>query len=127
MWYYGTYCLGPGDGVHYGKTRLNWPWIGPFLGFRTSTDYGHHWIPPPHTPSEPLFGESGMWGYPIKIGTPKCVGFGKDQDGKPVWTNDFSKIKPLLEWDNNMGCVTITWNPVFKKTISQSSPTKKYI
>jgi hypothetical protein len=34
VWYYGTYCLGPGDGVHYGKTRLNWPWIGPFVGFR---------------------------------------------------------------------------------------------
>ncbi|HQI29030.1 MAG TPA: hypothetical protein PLT20_13170, partial [Sedimentisphaerales bacterium] len=29
VWYYGTYCLGPGDGVHYGKMRLNWPWIGP--------------------------------------------------------------------------------------------------
>jgi hypothetical protein len=40
---------------------------------------------------------------------------GKDQDGRPVWTHDFQKIKPLLEWDNNMGCVTATWNPVLKK------------
>jgi hypothetical protein len=25
------------------------------------------------------------------------------------------KIKPLLEGDNNMGCVTVTYNPVRKK------------
>jgi hypothetical protein len=42
---------------------------------------------------------------------------GKDKDGKPVWTNDFEKIKPLLEWDNNMGCVTATYNPALKKYI----------
>ena len=166
--------------MHYGKTRLNWPWIGPFVGFRHSTDYGHTWTPPPHTPSEPLFGETGMWGYPVKIGAPKFVDFGKnmehspdgkaylvahgadhettsknwrmwndswitgdqiyllrvtpgiktindpsayefyggrDKDGKPVWTGDFEKIKPLLEWDNNMGCVTVTYNPGLKKYI----------
>jgi hypothetical protein len=180
VWYYGTYCLGPGDEVHYGKTRLNWPWIGPFVGFRHSTDYGHSWTPPPHTPSKPLFGETGMWGHPVKIGAPKFVDFGKnmehspdgkaylvahgadhetttknwrmwnnswvtgdqiyllrvtpgiktindpsayefyggkDKDGKPVWTADFERIKPLLEWDNNMGCVTATYNPVLKKYI----------
>lgn len=42
---------------------------------------------------------------------------GKDKDGKSVWTNDFQKIKPLIEWDNNMGCVTATYNPVLKKYI----------
>jgi hypothetical protein len=178
VWYYGTYCLGPGDGVQYEKTRLNWPWIGPFVGFRTSTDYGHSWTPPPHTPEKPLFGESGMWGQPVKIGAPHFVDFGKnmehspdgkaylvahgadqhtttnnwrmwndswitgdqiyllrvtpgittindpaayefyggkDKKGKPIWTSDFEKIKPLLEWDNNMGCVTVTYNPVLKK------------
>jgi hypothetical protein len=40
---------------------------------------------------------------------------GKDREGKPVWTGDFEKIKPLLEWDNNMGCVTVTYNAVLKK------------
>jgi hypothetical protein len=40
---------------------------------------------------------------------------GTEQDGKPVWTDDFKKIKPLLEWDNNMGCVTITYNAPLKK------------
>jgi hypothetical protein len=83
VWYYGTYCLGPGDGVYYGKTRLNWPWMGPFVGFRYSTDYGHSWTPPPHTPSKPLFGESGAWGYPVKIGAPKFVDFGKNMEHSP--------------------------------------------
>jgi len=36
---------------------------------------------------------------------------GHDADGKPVWTGDFEKIKPLIEWNNNMGCVTATWVP----------------
>ena len=40
---------------------------------------------------------------------------GKDAKGNPVWTNDFKKIRPLLEWDNNMGCVTITYNAPLKK------------
>ena len=35
---------------------------------------------------------------------------GRDENGTAVWTNDFRCIKPLLEWDNNMGCVTITYN-----------------
>lgn len=40
---------------------------------------------------------------------------GKDKKGNPVWTNDFNKIKPLLEWKDNMGCVTITYNAPLKK------------
>jgi len=40
---------------------------------------------------------------------------GKDKDGNPVWTDDFDAIKPLLEWNNNMGCVTITYNAPLKK------------
>jgi alpha-L-fucosidase len=35
---------------------------------------------------------------------------GRDEKGKAVWTKDFGLIKPLVEWDNNMGCVTITYN-----------------
>jgi hypothetical protein len=42
---------------------------------------------------------------------------GKDKNGIPVWTSNFKDIKPLLEWDNNMGCVTVTYNPVLKKYI----------
>jgi hypothetical protein len=40
---------------------------------------------------------------------------GHDGDGKPLWTNDFSQIKPLVEWNNNMGCVTATYVPGLKK------------
>jgi hypothetical protein len=32
-----------------------------------------------------------------------------------LWTNDFSQIKPLLEWNDNMGCVTVTYNAAIKK------------
>lgn len=40
---------------------------------------------------------------------------GKDEKGNPVWTNDFKKIRSLLEWKANMGCVTITYNAPLKK------------
>jgi hypothetical protein len=40
---------------------------------------------------------------------------GKDAGGKPVWTHDFSKIKPLVEWADNMGQATITYAPALKK------------
>lgn len=40
---------------------------------------------------------------------------GHDKDAKPVWTNDFEKIKPLIEWNNNMGCVTATYVPGLRK------------
>jgi len=176
VWYYGTYCLAPDASAHYGDSIFNWPWMGPFVGFRYSTDYGLSWKPCPHTPDKPLFGETGINGYPVKIGSPHFVDFGKnmqyspdgkaylvahgadrndnpyrfynnswitgdqvyllrvvpsvenmndaskyefyagkDAQGNPAWTNDFKNIKPLLEWDNNMGCVTITYNAPLKK------------
>jgi hypothetical protein len=176
VWYYGTYCLGPDDNAKYGEIKVNWPWIGPFVGFRTSKNYGHTWKVCPHTPEKPLFGENGMYGNPVKIGAPHFVDFGKnmehspdgkaylvahgadltdpkwrfwndswvtgdqiyllrvipsvenindaskyefyagkDDNGNPLWTNDFKKIKPLLEWNNNMGCVNITYNAPLKK------------
>jgi hypothetical protein len=123
-----------------------------------------------------LFGETGKHGYPVKIGAPHFVDFGKNMEnspdgkaylvahgadindpkwrfwnaswitgdqvylirvtpsienmndasqyefyggkdaaGDPIWTNDFEMIKPLLEWNNNMGCVTITYNAPLKK------------
>jgi len=176
VWYYGTYCLDPDGSTMYGDKMVNWPWIGPFVGFRYSKDYGHTWTPCPHTPAKPLFGETGKYGYPVKIGAPHFVDFGKNMEhspdgkaylvahgadttdtqwrfwnaswitgdqiylirvtpsidnmndpskyqfyggknsrGEPIWTSDFKKIKPLLEWNNNMGCVTITYNAPLKK------------
>jgi hypothetical protein len=40
---------------------------------------------------------------------------GNDPQGNPVWTSDFQKIKPLAEWQDHMGCVTMTYNPGLKK------------
>ena len=40
---------------------------------------------------------------------------GNDAGGKPVWTADFPRIKPLLEWNNHMGCVTATYVPGLRK------------
>lgn len=40
---------------------------------------------------------------------------GHDKKGKPIWSYDFDDIRPLLEWNNNMGCVTITYNAPLKK------------
>ena len=40
---------------------------------------------------------------------------GFDGAGQPVWTNRFDRIKPLVEWNNHMGCVTATYVPGLKK------------
>ena len=40
---------------------------------------------------------------------------GRDAAGQPLWTRDFARIKPLLDWNNNMGCVTATYVPGLKK------------
>ena len=36
---------------------------------------------------------------------------GHNIKGKPVWNDDFNEIKPLIEWNNNLGCVTATYVP----------------
>lgn len=176
VWYYGTYCLAPEGITPYGDFSYNWPWLGPLVGFRTSLDFGRTWRETSHTPAKPLFGETGMWGHPIKMGSPHFVDFGKnmehspdgkaylvghgaevndpqprfanlswisgdqiylarvqpsletindakqyeffgghDSDGKPIWTRQWKEIKPLLDWNNHCGCVTITYNAPLKK------------
>lgn len=40
---------------------------------------------------------------------------GHDAEGRPMWSSRFEDIRPLLDWNNNMGCVTATYNPVLKK------------
>ncbi|HYG34316.1 MAG TPA: hypothetical protein VEC99_06005, partial [Clostridia bacterium] len=176
VWYYGTYCLAPHGVTKFGDTSYNWPWLGPLVGFRISHDFGKTWQETAHTPAKPLFGETGMWGYPVKIGSPHFVDFGKelehspdgkaylvahgaeypdpnprfanlswitgdqiylirvtpspesmndasayefyggkDKQGQPIWTRDFKQIQPLVEWNNNMGCVTMTYNAPLKK------------
>ncbi len=43
---------------------------------------------------------------------------GHDDNGQAVWTDDFEKIKPLFEWQDNTGCVTMTYNEPLKKYIT---------
>jgi len=57
VWYYGTYCLRETPGKH-----LNWDVLGPFVGFRYSTDYGKTWHQTTHTPDHPLFSEPEHFG-----------------------------------------------------------------
>ena len=54
---------------------------------------------------------------PENINDPSKYEFfaGHDRQGRPVWTGDFARIKPLLDWNNNMGCVTATYDPGLKK------------
>jgi hypothetical protein len=40
---------------------------------------------------------------------------GQDESGKPVWTDEFTKIKPLVDWNNNTGCVTMTYDAPLRK------------
>lgn len=177
-WYYGTYCLSPSGSTRFGGTNYNWPWLGPLVGFRVSTNLGQTWTETPHTPAKPLFGETGMWGHPLKIGAPHFVDLGQDMEhspdgkaylvatgaelddgkprfanlswitgdqvyllrvtpspetindpkayeffaghdrqGQPQWTRDLAQSKPLLEWNNNMGCVTATYVAPLKKFV----------
>ncbi|MHB8523269.1 MAG: hypothetical protein ACYDH9_21295 [Limisphaerales bacterium] len=83
VWYYGTYCLHPATGVPRDGINYNWPWLGPFVGFRWSTDFGRTWTQTPCTPEHPLFGESALHGEPVKIGSPHFVDFGKNLEHSP--------------------------------------------
>ena len=40
---------------------------------------------------------------------------GRDAGGKPIWTRKFADIKPLLKWQDHLGCVTATYDPGLKK------------
>ncbi len=77
VWYYGTYCLDES------YTGLNWDILGPFVGFRISRDMGQTWQECPHTPDNPIFGESGKNGSKVKIGAPHFVDFGKNLQHSP--------------------------------------------
>ncbi|MFO1522219.1 MAG: hypothetical protein U1G05_09315 [Kiritimatiellia bacterium] len=83
VWYYGTYCLGGGQVTRHNGITYNWPWLGPFVGFRFSTDFGKTWTQTPCTPEKPLFGEQGLKGGPVKIGAPHFVDFGKNMEHSP--------------------------------------------
>ena len=83
VWYYGTYCLHPSGWVKKDGQKYNWPWLGPFVGFRWSTDFGKTWHETLCTPERPLFGESALNGEPVKMGVPHFVDFGRNMEHSP--------------------------------------------
>ncbi len=40
---------------------------------------------------------------------------GYDSFGKAKWTPRFEEMKPMLEWRNHLGSVTVTYNPTLRK------------
>ena len=40
---------------------------------------------------------------------------GHDASGRAIWTRDFSRIRPLVDWNNNTGCVTMTYDAPLRK------------
>ncbi|MGQ7868723.1 DUF4185 domain-containing protein [Sunxiuqinia sp. sy24] len=54
---------------------------------------------------------------PDKVNNSSAYEFfaGKDTSGMDIWSKDFNEIKPIADWNNNMGCVTITYNAPLKK------------
>ena len=84
VWFYGTYCLAPSGMMKFGDTVYNWPWLGPVGGLPRSPPITAGPGPKRLIPRrQPLFGETGMWGHPVKIGAPHFVDFGKDMEHSP--------------------------------------------
>jgi hypothetical protein len=53
---------------------------------------------------------------------------GRDDQGQPKWSREYTDIKPLLEWNDHLGTVTATYNPALKKylmCITHGWPTTK--
>lgn len=89
VWYVGTYNT-KGHFRGCGDPSLNWWVLGPFVGFRISHDHGRTWQACPHTPAQPLFGESSLDGGLIRIGTPHFVDFGRNMQHSPDGSNSTS-------------------------------------
>lgn len=184
VWYYGTYSL-----LDDKSLGINWPILGPFVGFRISYDYGKTWVEE-KDPINNLFDEhTDLTAKPIKMGAPHFVDFGKnmehspdgkayivghgasvedqkprpgnlswisgdqifmtrvtpnpasindkskyeyfagyDKDSVAIWSKDFGQIKPIFEWNNHAGSVTITYNSGLKRylmCITDGWPTTK--
>ena len=36
---------------------------------------------------------------------------GRSDNGRPQWTRNFAEMRPLIDWNNHLGCVTATYIP----------------
>jgi hypothetical protein len=54
---------------------------------------------------------------PDTINDPSAYEFfgGYDERGRPMWATDFSRIRPLIEWNGRIGHATMTYNAPLKK------------
>jgi len=81
IWYHGSYCL-----LNDEKMGMNWPIMGPFVGFRISKDYGKTWENTDQTGADNVFEEETdvESAKPIKIGSPHFVDFGQNMEHSPA-------------------------------------------
>jgi hypothetical protein len=63
---------------------------------------------------------------PETINDPKAYEFfaGCYGKGQPIWSRDFGKIKPLLEWNGHLGVVTATYVPPLKRYLMPITDTR---
>ena len=177
VWYYGTYGLAhSGKQLNKPENEFTWDIMGPFVGWRYSTDSGKTWEDPAPVPIVPFFDEPERFHGPVKFGSPVFVDFGKDMEyspdgkayiighgavepdpeprvgncswingdqiymarvtpsidtindnsqyeffaghdalGKAIWESDFSKMQPLVDWNNHCGFATMTYNAPLQK------------
>ncbi len=40
---------------------------------------------------------------------------GRNEEGRAVWSSSIKEMKPIFEWNNKAGCVTMTYNAPLKK------------
>lgn len=40
---------------------------------------------------------------------------GRDEEGNDIWSEKMADLQPIFEWNNNAGCVTMTYNAPLKK------------
>ena len=40
---------------------------------------------------------------------------GHDAAGKPIWSSDFAKMRPLLEWNDHLGTISATYIPALRR------------
>jgi hypothetical protein len=62
---------------------MNINYLGPFVGFRTSADYGKTWKETPYSPEKPIFKDPKIPFTPTKIGAPHFVDFGRNMEHSP--------------------------------------------
>ncbi len=56
------------------------------------------------TPSINTINDESQWEY-----------FGGVVNGNPTWTHDLNAAQPIADWNNHMGCVTMTYNAPLHK------------